>query len=230
MKKAMALKGSVMTAERARHMKAQLDTFKISLEQFAIRHKKEIQQDPAFRAKFHTMCASIGVDPLTSRKGVWADLLGVGDYYYELAVRIIEICVATRGINGGVLSLGELLGVLRTKRITYTEKISRDDVERAVSKLDVLGSGFRVVNLGHDLVVQSVPVELSVDHTKALSACGERGFTSASALQKATGWDTQRTANTLRFLLEHEIAWLDMQSAEPTYWILGLVAGSTSQS
>lgn len=98
-----------------------------------------------------------------------------------------------------------------------------------MAKLDVLGSGFRIVDLGHDRVVQSVPVELSVDHTKALSACGERGYTSASALQKVTGWDTKRTANTLQFLLDNEIAWLDLQSAEPTYWILGLVAGSTSQ-
>lgn len=105
-----------------------------------------------------------------------------------------------------------------------------DDVERAVDKLDVLGSGFRIVDLGRERVVQSVPVELSVDHTKALSACGEYGYTSASALQALTGWDDNRTNATLRFLLDNEIAWLDLQSPEPTYWILGLVAGSTSQA
>lgn len=124
-KEALAQRGSIITAEHARQMKLHLDTFKSNLEQFAINHKKEIQKDPVFRAKFHAMCASIGVDPLTSRKGLWADLLGVGDYYYELAVRIIEICIATRPMNGGVLSLRELLTVLRTRRMTYTEKISR---------------------------------------------------------------------------------------------------------
>lgn len=94
----------------------------------------------------------------------------------------------------------------------------------------MLGSGFRIIDLGTDRVVQSVPVELNVDHTRALSACGERGYTSASALQALTGWDAERTNATLRFLLDNEIAWLDAQSPEPTYWILGLVAGSTSQA
>lgn len=103
-------------------------------------------------------------------------------------------------------------------------------MERAVGKLDMLGSGFRIVDLGRERVVQSVPVELSVDHTRALSVCGERGYTSASSLQALTGWDDNRTNASLRFLLDNEIAWLDLQSPEPTYWILGLVAGSTSQA
>lgn len=124
-REAMAKRGEQITAERARQMKAQLASFKGKLEQFAIRHKAEIQCDPAFRAKFHTMCASIGVDPLTSRKGVWAELLGVGDYYYELGVRVIEVCVSTRDMNGGIISLTEVVHALRKRRITYTEKISR---------------------------------------------------------------------------------------------------------
>ena len=37
------------------------------------------------------MCARIGVDPLASSKGFWAQLLGVGDFYYELGVQIIEV-------------------------------------------------------------------------------------------------------------------------------------------
>lgn len=120
----MQRKGELLTAESARQMKEQLTTFKKNLEQFAILHKKEIQNDPAFRAKFHVMCASIGVDPLTTRKGVWADLLGVGDFYYELAVRIIKVCVETRPMNGGIISLRELLFELLKQRMTYTEKIS----------------------------------------------------------------------------------------------------------
>ena len=38
------------------------------------------------------MCASVGVDPLASGKGFWAEKLGVGDFYYELAVQIVEVC------------------------------------------------------------------------------------------------------------------------------------------
>lgn len=123
-RESLARSGDILSAETARRMKQQLGTFQANLEQFAIQHKKEIQQDPAFRARFHGMCASIGVDPLTSKKGVWGDLLGVGDYYYELGVRIIEICVKSREINGGLLELNELLDALRRSRITYTEAVS----------------------------------------------------------------------------------------------------------
>lgn len=45
------------------------------------------------------------MDPLASNKGFWAEVLGVGDFYYELAVQIVEICLATRDINGGLMAL-----------------------------------------------------------------------------------------------------------------------------
>ena len=34
------------------------------------------------------MCANVGVDPLSSNKGMWATLLGFGDFYYELGVQV----------------------------------------------------------------------------------------------------------------------------------------------
>lgn len=58
--------------------------------------REEIRRSPEFRAQFHTMCANIGVDPLASNKGAWAQLLGFGDFYSELGVQVIEACLATR--------------------------------------------------------------------------------------------------------------------------------------
>lgn len=46
--------------------------------------QNDIRKNPAFRAQFHEMCAKVGVDPLASNKGFWAELLGIGDFYYEL--------------------------------------------------------------------------------------------------------------------------------------------------
>lgn len=54
------------------------------------------------------MCANIGVDPLASNKGMWAQLLGLGDFYYELGVQVIEACLATRQHNGGMIELHKL--------------------------------------------------------------------------------------------------------------------------
>ena len=76
------------------------------LEQFAHRHRDEIKKNSQFRRHFQEMCASVGVDPLACEldpfhlyywlaagKGFWAEKLGVGDFYYELAVQIVEVCV-----------------------------------------------------------------------------------------------------------------------------------------
>lgn len=121
----LAKKGAELNEAKWAQMRAQMKAFQAHLEAFAHAHKDSIQNDPAFRAQFHKMCATIGVDPLTSRKGIWSELLGVGDYYYELAVRAIEVCVATRGINGGFLALDELVRALRKKRTAYVENVSK---------------------------------------------------------------------------------------------------------
>ena len=42
--------------------------FKVHLESFARKHKKQINLDPKFRREFQTMCAKIGVDPLATNK------------------------------------------------------------------------------------------------------------------------------------------------------------------
>ncbi len=55
------------------------------------------------------MCANIGVDPLASNKGVWAQVLGFGDFYYELGVQIVEACLASRSLNGGLMDMQSLM-------------------------------------------------------------------------------------------------------------------------
>jgi ESCRT-II complex subunit VPS22 len=245
-KRAAALReqGRAHNAELAVQMKAQLETFEQELERYAVLHRDDIQRDPVLRAKFHEMCNRLGVDPLTSRKGIWTKVLGIGDFYYELGVRIIQICVATRPINGGILSMSELLRLLHTRShssvrarsgdgnpSTSRQVVSADDIERAVKKLSVLGSGFCIVDIGrHDKVIRSVPVELSPDHTTVLNLCGATGYVTRSVIKRQLLWDDDRIADSLDFLLRKELAWLDEQSADgKAYWILGLVAGSGEQ-
>ena len=75
--------------------------------------RSEIRQDPIFRAQFHTMCSNIGVDPLASNKGMWAQLLGFGDFYYELGVQVVEGCLSTRPMNGGLVDLAALCKIVQ---------------------------------------------------------------------------------------------------------------------
>lgn len=114
-----------------------MEFFKKNLEEFAKKHKNDINKDPEFRHHFHQMCLKIGVDPLacklnhwyhftfyTASKGFWAELLGYGDFYYELAVQIAEICLKTRAQNGGIIELSELTQRLQKHRGRSAAKIS----------------------------------------------------------------------------------------------------------
>ena len=64
------------------------------------------------------MCANVGVDPLASNKGMWVQLLGFGDFYYELGVQIVEACLATRAYNGGFMELESLRIAVQVKCIS----------------------------------------------------------------------------------------------------------------
>ena len=61
--------------------------------------------------------------PRPANKGFWAELLGVGDFYYELGIQIIEICLATRPINGGLIEMGELKRRVEKARGGTKEKV-----------------------------------------------------------------------------------------------------------
>jgi len=80
-------RGAALQEDRVKHMTEVIEQFRIHLEDFARKYKTQIRSDPVYRAQFQTMCEKVGVDPLASSKGIWGELLGLGDYYYELGAR-----------------------------------------------------------------------------------------------------------------------------------------------
>ena len=74
-----------MSGARLCYCWARGDAWRLTLRE---RRRADITRDPAFRAQFHAMCSAAGVDPLASNKGFWAEMLGFGDFYYELGVQI----------------------------------------------------------------------------------------------------------------------------------------------
>ncbi|GMF35916.1 unnamed protein product [Phytophthora fragariaefolia] len=139
--------GEQLVEDNLAHVAAQLELFRANLQAFALQHKSSIKRDPDFRRKFQVMCAKIGVDPLASKKGFWSELLDVGDFYYELAVQIIEVGILTRPKNGGLIGMGDLLRLLAEKRGPAVQAPTDDDVKRAVKKLSVLGEGFQLIEM-----------------------------------------------------------------------------------
>jgi EAP30/Vps36 family len=85
-----------------------------------------------------------------ANKGFWADLLGVGDFYYELAVRIIERCIAEKRTTGsGIIAMPELLKKLNAAQSNNTkakDPVTEQDVEQAVKAIHIFG-GFQVISL-----------------------------------------------------------------------------------
>ncbi|KAL6544459.1 hypothetical protein OROMI_023321 [Orobanche minor] len=203
------LLGENVAKLRADLMKEQLATFRSQLEDFARKHKNDIRKNPAFRSQFHEMCTKVGVDPLASNKGFWAELLGIGDFYYELGVQIVDICLATRPLNGGLISLEELCKLLGQRRKGAREAISQDDCLRAISKLKVLGNGFEVISLGKKKLVRSVPTELNKDHNAILELAQGQGFVTVDEVQRRLSWSSGRATDALETLLEEGLAMID---------------------
>jgi ESCRT-II complex subunit VPS22 len=225
--------GSSLRANNAQALETQLAVFRSLLQQFAQTHAKDIRSDPSFRAQFARMCTAIGVDPLASSSSsssgggggsaggsIWAQLLGktVNDFYFELAVRIVEVCGATRGENGGLLGLREVRERLSQGRGNGGD-ISEDDVRRAVETLKPLGGSYGIVRVGRKEYIRSVPRELSNDQVAAVEAAQVLGYVSVSMLRDNLGWEPARCRTVIDDLVAEGMLWVDAQTGgEWEYW------------
>ena len=144
----------------------QMETFKVNLQEFAVKYKDEIKKNANFRKQFQDMCANIGVDPLASSKGFWSEILGVSDFYYELAVQIIEICGSMQEKTGGLIYLDQVLEKVLKVRSRFVNEVSLDDCRRAIKKLNIFGNAFTLIpmNTGR-VMVQSLPDGNNLEHS-----------------------------------------------------------------
>ncbi|KAG7356696.1 EAP30/Vps36 family protein [Nitzschia inconspicua] len=230
---ALSLQSAVETIEK----------LQVSLQDFAKKHQSDIQNDPLFRQQFLRMCGPLGVDPLQSRKSFWSQAFGadVGDYYYELAVKVAEVCFATRSQNGGIMAVQEALSILNRNKSQRQSSINnknnnsrkgRDklqlynegDIQIAVKKLHTLGGGFRIVKVGKSDMIVSVPTELDQDHMEVLnlasteSVAGGQGCVTVDDVTQQLHWSRDRAGRALSLLLQEGMAWQDDFHGVLYYW------------
>lgn len=186
------------------------------------------------------MCNAIGVDPLAgsnvkgkSAKGGkgswWAQMLGgdVNDFYFELAVRVVEVCRASRGENGGLMGLEECRErVGRGRGIGGSIDVTDDDILRAVKSLKPLGSGFSVVDLGSKQMIRSIPKELNPDQSTVLEAIQVLGYVTCSMLADNLNWEHARAETVIQDLLADSLVWVDAQAPEKEYWSPAMMSDS----
>ncbi|CRK47505.1 hypothetical protein BN1723_016757 [Verticillium longisporum] len=196
--------GTTLRTTNAAALETQLAVFRSLLQQFAQTHAKDIRSDPSFRAQFARMCTAIGVDPLASSahssssagdgaSSIWAQLLGrplnrpLNDFYFELAVRVVETCTATRGENGGLIGVREVRERIAKGRPEGAPEVTDDDVLRAVGTLKPLGGAFAVLRVGSKSYIRSVPKELNTDQSAVLEAVQVLGYVSVGMLMANLG-------------------------------------------
>lgn len=236
-----------LTASQLSELRSQLDLFSSSLRQFSSQHRNEIRKSPEFRHAFQKMCYSIGVDPLSSPlprnssgiSGMWADMLGLGDWQYELGVQIIDVCVSTRSQNGGVIAMKDLIARVTRLRTGAKAKggevVTEEDIVRSIKMLAPLGCGYEVFSLGGggEKMVRSVPRELDTDTMVVLAmllnvtnanSSAELAFVTEDSLvegQKSRGWGRDRARAVLESMTTREgMLWIDQQTFPPRYYSL----------
>ncbi|KAH9888010.1 EAP30/Vps36 family-domain-containing protein, partial [Cubamyces lactineus] len=205
---------------------AQLAQFRSALAHYASTHRDRIRKEPSFRHAFQQMCTTIGVDPLAGPRkgGWWAEMLGLGDWQYELGVQIVDVCVSTRERNGGLIEIGELIRLVSKLRGVGGDVITEDDVMRSIKTLKPLNAGYEVIDVGGGKkMVRSVPKELDADQAVVLAIAQEDGGrVSESALMTRRGWTTERARAALaNMLLRDGLCWLDEQDEffGISYWV-----------
>jgi len=223
-----------------------IEKLEVKLTEFAKKHRSDIKNDPAFRMKFLEMCGPLGVDPLSSEKGFWGNILGMGEFYYELAVKVAEVCIASRTRNGGIISVAEVRNILlsrgtkfkflstvsnnssnKSKGAAYTEH----DIITSIQKLSQLGSGFRTITIGKNIMIVSVPMELDNDHLQVMNIAQEEqendindchGRVTKIQIKSATQWSDERIQRSIELLLRQGMAWLDVYDGIDSYWFPSL--------
>lgn len=217
--------GSSIVHGHIEQLNTQLETFRAALTVFAREHAKDIRSNALFRRRFSQLCAIIGVDPLVSSKSsskkAWNEVLGVCDFYYELAIKLIEYAQQVRDEQGGLLSLNSTVQALSHKSIsTGGTEIRDQDIEMAVSILAPMKSGYCIVTIGDQKWIQTTAKEFSQDETRVLDAAQALGFVTERILKENFGWNTGRVGAAIEDLLRDSLLWLDSQGAggENMYW------------
>ncbi|CCW60592.1 unnamed protein product [Phytomonas sp. EM1] len=166
-KQQMAELGAQITAERVGHIADQLETLEKHLRELMHKHEKEIKSDPVVRARFRQIADSIGVDLISSNTNIFSGALGLGNFYYDLAAKLVEACMKERKFCGSYVPLKKVIQTVQRIYDRQAEfssapekdrvRISEGDVITSLKKLRCLGSGYHIVTLSGVSYVQTTP-------------------------------------------------------------------------
>ncbi|CAI5759766.1 unnamed protein product [Candida verbasci] len=213
--------GKLLNQKHSDQLSTQLQVFQNALINFAIEHGDEIKSNSEFKLKFTKICQSINIDPLdlliytnsTQKKRSQ-------NFYIGLSVKIIEICQSTRDLNGGLISLKELISIINESEIKID--VDKKDIEKCLGQLNKLGKGFEILNINDKLLLKFTSLDnLSNDQIKIYELCNFMGgVVTYKLLRDNYEWDNIRCKTVIDEMIMNGFLWIDQQgdANEWQYW------------
>ena len=203
-----------------------------SLKSIVVNQKKQLEKDEEYQKKFYKLCNDIGVDPFTQKKGFLSGLLNknLDEYYKQLGMRVLGVCLDTRFQNGGLIRLADVKARLNEHAENKSERVHSSDIRTAVGKLSVLSSSLCLVHIedeemgGEVEYIKSADMEFSGDSLRILARANKK----KGKLQVADmGHDTNgKWEKELNLFVDQGIAWVDIHDGLTTYYFPTIVFAS----
>lgn len=203
-------------------LSTQLSVFQSAVINFANDHGDEIKLNGEFRNKFTQISQLIGIDPLelllyTSKRN---QTKPKDNFLVGLAVRIVEICQLTRDLNGGLISMKELVSILKDTHNVSIE-VTEGDIEQSVSMLNTLGNGYEMLTINDKKWLKytsAIGDSLSNDQKKIYELCGFMGgYVTYRLLRDNYGWDKVRCKTVIDEMIMNGFLWVDTQAPRGEY-------------
>ncbi|GME74071.1 unnamed protein product [[Candida] boidinii] len=223
--------GQYLLAQQYSQIETQLQVFQNALVQFSDSHSEEIRLNPKVRKEFSQICRSFGVDPLllnnnnTSNSNNNRNNSGnenTEDKFYEISLKVIEICHQTKDTNGGLISVKEITKILNSSssNTNFNVKIEDSDILKSLELLHVLGDELQLIDVGSKKYIKSIPQNLNPDETVVLQTCDLIGYVTVNLLRDNFSWKYIRCKTVIEDMVSNGILWVDEQGEEGIqYWI-----------
>lgn len=100
----------------------------------------------------------------------------------------------------------KIADIIAINNKTSEQKITRNDIERALGTIICLGSGCCIFKGEY---VCTVPFVLSDDTGEMMNVAEEFGFVSLTLMQKKKGWSSDRYKEKSEFVIKEGLVWVD---------------------
>lgn len=205
------------------HLLTQLQVFQAALISFKTEYASEIIQNEEVRTNFAEICIAFGIDPLVVSSSITGEQNNNIERLNQLCVKMIDLCAQTRRINGGIISVSDLIDLINSDtwvnndlHLNFTEK----DIFQALDHLKVLSDELQLIKIGKRHYIKSVPQEINLDQKMIIEASDIMGYVTVSMLRDNFKWSKIRCQTAINELISNGILWVDQGGSghRTKYW------------